>query len=443
MKIIHTSDWHLGQSFFNKSRLAEHKAFLAWLQQCAIEQKVDAIIVAGDIFDTTAPPSYARELYHSFAAQLAHVNIQLVVLGGNHDSVAVLNETRTLLQGLSTFVVPSTSIDIKEQVLVLNNHEAKPGAVICAVPYIRPYDVQRSQAGQTAADKAQSLEIAIVEHYQNLYELAQQKQAQIQAEHGLLVPIIATGHLAALGVKQSESVRDIYIGTLNGFSVNNFPKADYIALGHIHKPQALGGCEHIRYSGSPIALSFDELGTQKQVCLVEFSGTSAQVSALAVPVFQELLLIKGDLDAIKTQIQQLKAQVPNKNENSASSIWLSIEIEKQGYLSDLNTIIDDTIGTANIELLKLTRVRNASSAAVVGESKETLSELNPSIVFERRLALEQGISDAQQQRLKSLFNEAEAAVIHGEDDHDQALVASGSEVLSTEVTSSEQNGGKA
>ncbi len=105
MRILHTSDWHLGQNFYSKSRAAEHDAFLSWLLARAQEHEVDAIIVAGDIFDTGSPPSYARELYNRFVVQLQQTGCRLVVLAGNHDSVAMLNESRDILAFLHTTVV--------------------------------------------------------------------------------------------------------------------------------------------------------------------------------------------------------------------------------------------------------------------------------------------------------------------------------------------------
>ncbi|MFT7200753.1 MAG: exonuclease SbcD, partial [Glaciecola sp.] len=105
MKILHTSDWHLGQSFFTKSRKEEHQGFIDWLLQQVATEQVDAVIVAGDIFDTGTPPSYAREMYNQFVVDMQQLNCVLVVLGGNHDSVSTLNESKQILACLNTFVV--------------------------------------------------------------------------------------------------------------------------------------------------------------------------------------------------------------------------------------------------------------------------------------------------------------------------------------------------
>ena len=268
MRILHSSDWHLGQHFMGKTRQAEHQAFCAWLLEQVHEHRVDAVLVAGDVFDTGAPPSYAREQYNRFVIDLRDAGAQLVVLGGNHDSPAMLGESQALLAALGTRVVPGVAADPQDQVLVLRGRDGEPGAVLCAIPFVRARDVLQSQAGQSAADKQLSLQQAIQAHYAQLFALAEQRRDSL----GGGLSILATGHLTTVGVSASESVREIYVGALEAFPTSAFPPAAYIALGHIHRPQKVGGLEHIRYSGSPIPLSFDEAGQAKEVLLVEVDG---------------------------------------------------------------------------------------------------------------------------------------------------------------------------
>ena len=147
MKILHTSDWHLGQNFFTKSRKEEHQGFINWLLQQVASEQVDAVIIAGDIFDTGTPPSYAREMYNQFVVDMQQLNCVLVVLGGNHDSVSTLNESKQILACLNTFVVASTGIAIDEQVFSIPDKQGQPAAILCAVPFIRARDVLQSTAG--------------------------------------------------------------------------------------------------------------------------------------------------------------------------------------------------------------------------------------------------------------------------------------------------------
>jgi exonuclease SbcD len=388
MKILHTSDWHLGQSFFTKSRKEEHQGFINWLlQQVTIEQ-VDAVIIAGDIFDTGTPPSYAREMYNQFVVDMQQLNCVLVVLGGNHDSVSTLNESKQILACLNTFVVASTGISIDEQVFTIPDKQGQPGTILCAVPFIRARDVLQSTAGETGLQKRQALGDAIKQHYQTLYQIALTKKQ----DSGLDLPIIATGHLTALGVSQSESVRDIYIGTLDGFAAEGFPAADYIALGHIHKPQIVAKSEHIRYCGSPIPLSFDELGTQKQVMLVEFTGAQrTSLQPIDIPIFQPMQVIKGDLSTIETALKLLK-----NNEEADLACWLCLEVESQDYLSDLQQRIQDMTEGLNVEVLQLRRSRKQRRQLLSQMQSETLAELSPHDVFEKRLAMETFETDEDQ-----------------------------------------------
>jgi exonuclease SbcD len=391
MKILHTSDWHLGQSFFTKSRKEEHQGFIDWLLQQVAAEQVDAVIIAGDIFDTGTPPSYAREMYNQFVVDMQQLNCVLVVLGGNHDSVSTLNESKQILACLNTFVVASTGIASDEQVFTIPDKLGQPGAILCAVPFIRARDVLQSAAGETGLQKRQALGDAIKQHYQTLYQIAEAKRQN----SGLAIPIVATGHLTALGVSQSESVRDIYIGTLDGFAADGFPPADYIALGHIHKPQIVAKSEHIRYCGSPIPLSFDELGTQKQVMLVEFTGAKrTRLTPINIPVFQPMQVLRGDLLAITAALQSFKHK-----DATELACWLCLEVDSQDYLSDLQQRIQDITQGVNVEVLQLRRSRNQRRQLLSQMQSETLAELTPQDVFEKRLAMEVFDTEDEQETL--------------------------------------------
>ncbi len=388
MRIIHTSDWHLGQNFYSKSRAAEHKAFLDWLLQTAEAQQVDAIIVAGDIFDTGAPPSYARELYYRFVVDLQQTGCHLVVLAGNHDSVATLNESREILAFLNTTVVASAGSEPH----ILLQRDGTPGAVFCPVPFLRPRDMVTSQAGHSGSQKLQRLLTAITDYYQQQY----QRACELRGDRPL--PIIASGHLTTVGASKSDAVRDIYIGTLDAFPAQNFPPADYIALGHIHRAQKINASEHIRYCGSPISLSFDETGKSKSVNLVTFAGGKlAEVTPLEVPVTQPLAVIKGDFTAICQQLEQWRGAP------ASPAVWLDIEITRGGeYLHDVQRRIQTLAEELPVEVLLVRRSREQRQRILDGELRETLSELKVEDVFARRLAQED-LDEAQQQRLFTLL----------------------------------------
>lgn len=404
MRIIHSSDWHLGQSFYTKSRAAEHQAFLHWLVAQVTEHRVDALIVAGDIFDTGTPPSYARELFNRFVVALQPTGCALVIMSGNHDAVATLNESRALLACLNTRVVAGN--DGEPPVWLLNDRSGQPGAIICAIPFLRPRDVIHSRAGQSGQDKQHALLEAIADHYQRLYQQA----LALRASQEKALPIIATGHLTTVGASTSDSVRDIYIGNLDAFPAQLFPPADYIALGHIHRPQIIAGNERIRYCGAPLALSFDEAGQPKQVNLVSFAADGAmQVDALQVPQTQPMRLIKGTLAQIEQQL------LGYRDQPATPVVWLDIEVVADGYLNDIQQRIQQLAADLPVEILLLRRSREQTLPGLVPVHQETLNELTVGEVFERRLALTGSLAEPQRERVCQLFNQV-AASIAGPDD---------------------------
>ncbi|MBY4677667.1 exonuclease subunit SbcD [Marinobacterium arenosum] len=436
MRILHTSDWHLGQHFMGKSREAEHRAFLDWLLEQIERQDVDALIVAGDIFDTGTPPSYARALYNQFVVEMRDSGCQLVILGGNHDSVATLHESRDLLACLGTQVIGGLLADPAEQVLQLNKRDGSPGALLCAVPFLRPRDLLESRAGQSGEQKQQALLTAVSQFYQQIFQQAEHLRDALEVE-GAKLPIIATGHLTTVGGQSSESVRDIYIGSLDALPVNAFPPADYIALGHLHRAQQVGGQRHIRYSGSPIPLSFDELSNDKQVLQVDFEGAELkEITPLAVPRFQPMARLKGSLAQIEQQLavvlvtgeepveaaQAVKAEEQlgfdflepepptsvQENEPETATqelkkpIWLEVEVAEDDYLSDLQNRVEAIVADKPVELLRVRRQRKARVSSIQAEQQETLAELSVEEVFSRRLA-EEALSEEQLPLLHTAF----------------------------------------
>lgn len=392
MRILHTSDWHLGQHFMGHSRQSEHAALIDWLLDQVEQQAVDAVLLAGDIFDTGAPPSYARELYHQLIARLHRAGVGLLLLGGNHDSVSVLGESRDLLTYLGTQVI--ASVGTPEQhvvVLPLRSSEAgapaaqgTAGCIVCALPFIRARDVVHSQAGQSAQDKQQALQTAIQATYQNVYDAALALQQRLLADTGHQLPIVATGHLTTVGASSNESVREIYVGALEAFPTTAFPPADYIALGHIHQPQKVGGLEHIRYCGSPIALGFDEARQTKQVLLVDLNDAGLQsVTPLPVPVFQTLAAVRGTLAELPAALQSIAAQASTER-----PAWLEVTVVEDDYLADLAPRVQAMAEGLPLQVLRIKRQRGTTAPQLLAEASESLDELSPQDVFARRMALE-------------------------------------------------------
>ncbi|MDR0225153.1 MAG: exonuclease subunit SbcD [Burkholderiaceae bacterium] len=403
MRLLHTSDWHLGQHFMGKSRQAEHAALIAWLLEQVDARSVDAVLIAGDLFDTGAPPSYARELCNQLVVGLHAKGVALVLLGGNHDSVATLEESRELLARLDTTVIAALDTPARHVVELAPRHpadrSAEPGCLVCALPFLRPRDLVLSQAGQSAEQKQQALQLAIQDCYQQVYTAALQRREAL----GRSLPIVATGHLTTVGASSSESVREIYVGSLDAFPTAAFPPADYVALGHIHQPQKVGGLEHIRYSGSPIALSFDEARQAKQVLLVDLGPEGLQaVTPLAVPCWQPMASISASLDALPAR---MKAAATDHGALPDRPLWLEVVVEQDDYLAQLTERVEALAQDLPVELLRVRRQRGRSAPAMAAREGESLRDISPDEVFSRRLAqesLEPALAQALTRRYRAV-----------------------------------------
>ncbi len=406
MRIIHTSDWHLGQHFMGRNRQDEHRAFLTWLIDEIRERRADGLVVAGDIFDTGAPPSYARTLYNEFIVALQNTSCgQTLILGGNHDAAATLNEARSILECLNTRVMAGAGERPEDHVLVFNDRHGNPGLIVCALPFLRPRDLIKSAGGQSGQDKQYAMGEAIRAFYSQVFEAAKAQQGRI----GLAgLPIMATGHLTVVGGKSSESVRDIYIGSLDAFPADGFPEADYIALGHLHRGQQIKGRDHIRYSGSPIPLSFDEGGAPKQVLQVDFEGGQLkEITPVPVPCFRILKCLKGSLEEIEQGIREFEAGFAGRDWGRTP--WLEAEVSADQYLTDLHDRIQDVIQevfkeSGPPELLRVRRKPKAVRQGEAVQARERLEELSPQEVFARRLEAE-ALSDEQRETMTRLFDE--------------------------------------
>ena len=195
-------------------------------------------------------------------------------------------------------------------------------------------------------------------------------------------------------------MREIYVGSLEAFPTSAFPPADYIALGHIHRPQKVGGLEHIRYSGSPIALSFDEARQQKEVLLLTFEGATLQsITPLPVPVFQPMASLRGSLKELAGAIAEVAAQgTPER------PVWLEVQVSTDDYLSDLQSRINALCEGHPVEVLRIRRERGNAMASLASEARETLDELSVEDVFARRLQQET-LEEEDAQRLQGLYRQ--------------------------------------
>lgn len=409
LRILHTSDWHLGQHFIGKSREACHRAFFQWLTHTIEHERIDVLLVAGDIFDTATPPSYARELYHQLVADLQRYRVQIIILGGNHDSVAVLSESASLLRVLNTQVIPGLSADLEAHLLPLLDKAGQPCAMLVALPFLRARELSSyqgliSQAGQSEQEKNRDLQQQIAALYQQLYTAALQRAQQLSERP---LPILGTGHLTTVGASRTESVREIYIGNLEAFRADGFPPFAYLALGHIHQAQQVAGNPYFRYSGAPLALGFDEINSQKQVLLIEIDdhGEMALPVSLPIPTIQPMASLAVTLRDVRQHVlSQLSERMPDWQQGTTSTqLWLELILTgEDALLSDVQVQLQQQLADLPVEVLKLRRARSATQS--VTAVPLSLHELTPNDVLQERLRLEQ-LSEETAQHLTALHNE--------------------------------------
>lgn len=408
MKILHTSDWHLGRSLYDKRRYDEFEFFLKWLTELIVSENIDVLLVAGDIFDTTTPGNRAQELYYNFLGQLSQKGCRhAVIIGGNHDSPSLLDAPKSLLNALDIHVIGSKSDNIEDEIIVLKSKEGKNEVIVCAVPFLRDRDVRSAEAGESPEEKAANMVKGIAKHYHEVAALAAQRQ---DANHP--VPVIGMGHLFTSKGRTSEGdgVRELYIGTIAHVDGESIAEGfDYVALGHLHLAQAVGKNERVRYSGAPIPMGFGEAGQKKKVVIVEFQDKNPIILEHEIPVFQELVRINGDLEAITSKIENLKL--------ANSSAWLEIEINTQFTATNISAHFDELLMGSSLEILRIkNRTLLDKTLAPVSET-ETLETLDNADVFERCLDAYE-IAEPNRASLTETYKEA-IALLHNDDPNDK------------------------
>lgn len=384
LRLLHTADWHLGRQLLGRRRDREFDCFLDWLLETICTEYPDILLIAGDVFDTAAPSNRAQNQYYDFLACTAKTPLRhIVIIAGNHDSAAFLDAPRGLLRALNVHVIGQAAAP-EAETLLLSNDRGEAEAIVCAVPYLRDRDIRTAEAGESLADKAQKLIDGMAAHY-----AAVGKAADALASQHPHIPVIGMGHLFAAGGRTADDdgVRDLYVGTLGQVSAAIFPPVmQYVALGHLHLPQKVGGCGHIRYSGSPLPMGFGEAGQQKQVLCVDFAGSElATVRAIPIPTWQRLLRIQGDAAALEAQIAAVKDE----------DIWIEAQYCGTDAVPNLRERLERAAAGGQCALL---RIKNRTARAAIlhaPENVQTLQQMRPEEVFAKLLEAEQIPDDAR------------------------------------------------
>jgi exonuclease SbcD len=415
IRVLHTSDWHLGAQLHEQERQEEHKKFLAWLKSLIVSETIDVLIIAGDIFDTYAPPVSAQSLYYDFLGALAGMGKscpEIIIISGNHDSPLFLGASKDLLSRLKIHVVsPDPGADdeifkIKNESTADSNSEtalppAGTGLLVCAVPFLRDRDL-KVMADLSAQDDISGLyRDAASKRYHNVFSLAKKTAPG--------APIVMTGHLfmdgSSLSDNYSERVREA--GKLSSLPLGLLPEADYFALGHLHRPQAVGGKEHCRYSGSPLPMSFSEAGQVKSVVIAEFESGKAKprIELKEIPQWQKLEQIKGNPVKIRERLEEIKTA----NEN----VWIDIVVndfsgEIMGFWNELDAFTASSGKNALYKLLtRRYEIEKQGTETGEIETFTGISDLDPLAIFKRKLK-DENVPDDETAKFIGMFNEIRA-----------------------------------
>lgn len=397
MRILHTADWHLGARLVERDRLPEHAAFLDWLIDTLRSEKIDALLISGDVFDAANPPQDAVALYFDFLKRLADLKtVKAVITGGNHDSASHLNAPRELLRHFEVHVFGHAGDNIVDL----------GGAIIAAVPFLRERDLRQAAAGETITAVHEQVRAAIRAHY------AAQLAACREIAQGR--PVITMGHLTVLGATTSDSERDIHIGNLGAVGADIFTGFDYTALGHLHRPQRVAGQETVRYSGSPIPLSFSEAADAKSVVLIETQseGNAAEVrkpqsseSKSSSLRFSHLCGVKIQTLEVPTTVRLIRDTVNRATlaadlQTVPAGSWAEITVKLDAPEPDLDRQIREA-AAGRFEVLKVLADLPATALTPWQPTGPALSELQPREVF-RELLQEKQIEGED---LSAVFDE--------------------------------------
>lgn len=380
MRLLHTSDWHLGQEFHGFARDHEHQAFLEWLEATLVEQQVDALVVAGDIYDSQNPPIAAqKQLYHFVARVRARLpGLDMVLVGGNHDSAGRLEAPGPLLDAFGVRVVgclprlPDGAPDLERIAVPLHDAAGRVAAWCAAVPFLRLSDLPPPPE-DTDADP---LIWGVRQVYADVL-------AGMRGRLGPTQALVVTGHCYMTGGELSElSERRILGGNQHALPADIFPdEVAYVALGHLHKAQRVAGRETVRYSGSPLPLSVTERDYRHQVVLVELTGTTAQVTPLPVPRPVQVLRVPAHGAASIEEVQvQLRALEAPADVPRPLHPYLHVAVACTGPVPGLRRDVEEAIAGKGVRLARIDRVESRAEAAAPAALPD-LENVHPEEVF--------------------------------------------------------------
>lgn len=403
MKIIHTADWHLGQNFYEYDRKTEHACFLTWLKKTVIENNVDILLIAGDIFDSPNPSAESQKMYFSFLHEITNESpgLQVIIISGNHDSAARLEAPNPLLEAMNVTVRgiikrnDEGDIDYEHLVVPLNK-----GGYCLAVPYLRQGDYP------DAGNYSQSVKAM----YDKLYEIAYRKNATNSCDpipDKDFQPVIAMGHLQATGSEIPENDRSerTIIGGLECISPEAFSEhIAYTALGHLHRGQRVSGRENVRYSGAPIPMSFAEKNNRQGVVLIEIS----QIHQMDIKriVFEDAVKLISIPQEEPMPLDDVLRKINELPEGGITNLspYLEIKVHITEPEPSMRYRIEEALKGKAVRLARISAVMQGNEKESEMLALEDLQVTNPIDIAEKTFEQQYG-GEKMPERMKKLLYE--------------------------------------
>ncbi|WP_052123427.1 exonuclease SbcCD subunit D [Flavobacterium beibuense] len=379
MKILHTADWHIGQLFHEFDRTTEHKQFLNWLLKTLTEENIDVLLVSGDIFDISNPSAASIKIFYTFLSEATKANsdLQIIITAGNHDSASRLEAPKPLLESSNVHIIGVVEKDFDgkieyEKLLVPIHDNSGSIKIWClAIPFLRMGDYP------TIADCTNPYTEGVTELYKEAFKYAENRKQEGQI-------IIAMGHLHThhAEITELDKTERLIMGGVECIPATAFHSdIKYVALGHIHKAQKVGGQEHVRYSGSPLPMSFSELKYKHQVIIFDLDQEISNLKAIEIPLFVPLRRIPLSHQPLHEVINLLK-QLPDEDSALEATPYLEVRVLLEGPEPALRHKIETALAGKKVKLAKID-VKYPASTQEAQEfvTPEKLNELKPIDVF--------------------------------------------------------------
>jgi exonuclease SbcD len=381
MKILHTADWHIGQLFHEYDRSAEHRKFLDWLLITLQSEKIDVLLISGDVFDISNPSAVSIKMFYTFLNQAVKANpgLQIVITAGNHDSASRLEAPKPLLESSHIHIIgvvekdAEGNIDYEKLVIPLQDASGNIKTWCLAIPFLRMGDYP------VIPDCENPYTEGVSALYREAFDYASQKKQDGQT-------IIAMGHLHTYHAEVTglDTFERPIMGGVECLPVTAFhPEIKYAALGHIHKAQRIGGKEHIRYSGSPLPMSFSELNYKHQVIIFELDKELSHITQVEIPVFVPLQRVPAVHSPLHEVIDLLE-QLPVAQNNQEAAPYLEVRVLLDGPEPALRHKVEMALKGKHVKLARIDKIYPASSKEKNEFiTQEKLNELKPAEIFEK------------------------------------------------------------